>query len=82
MRILAHASRMLNKKIYPRLDAIAADAELEDKPPEDLSRLADILHNGCERAVVEYEEKLKEDANFDGKLYTVFPHLITQGDYR
>lgn len=50
-----------------RLDAIAADAELEDKSPEDLSRLADILHNSCEKAVGEYEEKLKEDPNFDGK---------------
>ncbi|KAJ7384592.1 transcriptional regulator [Desmophyllum pertusum] len=50
-----------------RLDAIATDAELEDKPAEDLNRLADILHNGCLRAVEEYEEKLKEDANFDGK---------------
>ena len=51
-----------------RLDAIAVDAELEDKPTEDLVRLADILHNGCLRAVAEYEEKLKEDPNFDGKL--------------
>lgn len=50
-----------------RLDAIAVDAELEDKPTEDLVRLADILHNGCLRAVAEYEEKLKEDPNFDGK---------------
>ena len=55
-------------EIYRRLDAIAADAELEDKPQEDLSRLAEILHNGCERAVAEYEEKLKEDPNFDGEL--------------
>lgn len=54
--------------IYSRLDAIATDAELEDKAPEDLSRLADILHNGCVRAVSEYEEKLKEDPNFDGEL--------------
>lgn len=53
--------------LYPRLDAIATDAELEDKPAEDLNRLADILHNGCLRAVEEYEEKLKEDANFDGE---------------
>ena len=67
---------MLNNiSIYPRLDAIATDAELEDRPQEDLSRLADILHNGCVRAVAEYEEKLKEDPNFDGNLYTVFPNL-------
>ena len=57
-----------NISLDGRLDAIAVDAELEDKPTEDLVRLADILHNGCLRAVAEYEEKLKEDPNFDGKL--------------
>ena len=64
-----YSHRTLNMQIYLRLDAIAVDAELEDKPPDDLSRLADILHNGCERAVKEYEEKLKEDPNFDGKCF-------------
>ena len=54
--------------VYPRLDAVAADAELEDKSTEDLERLADILHNSCVKAVAEYDEKLKEDPNFDGKL--------------
>lgn len=55
--------------IFPRLDVIAADAELEDKSIEDLTRLADILHNSCVKAVAEYEDKLKEDPNFDGKLF-------------
>ena len=59
--------------MYHRLDAIAADAELEDKSPEDLSRLADILHNSCEKAVGEYEEKLKEDPNFDGTFSSFAP---------
>ena len=62
----------VNLMVYPRLDAIAIDAELEDKPPEDLSRLADILHNGCLRAVSEYEEKLQEDPNFDGMTSCLF----------
>ncbi|XP_031564506.1 chromodomain-helicase-DNA-binding protein 1-like isoform X2 [Actinia tenebrosa] len=50
-----------------RLDAIATDAELDDKPKEDIERLSDILHDGCLRAVKEYNEKLQEDPNFDGK---------------
>ena len=50
-----------------RLDAIARDAELEEKSMEELSRLASILHNGCLKAVGEYEDKLKEDPNFDGE---------------
>lgn len=55
--------------VYPRLEAIATDAELEDKSTEDLARLADILHNSCVKAVAEYEEKLQEDPNFDGELF-------------
>ena len=52
-----------------RLESIATDAELDDKSTEDLTRLADILHNSCIKAVAEYEDKLKEDPNFDGKFY-------------
>lgn len=52
-----------------RLESIATDAELDDKSSEDLTRLADILHNSCIKAVAEYEDKLKEDPNFDGKFY-------------
>ena len=57
--------------VYRRLEAIATDAELEDKSPDDLSRLADILHNSCVKAVGEYEDKLKEDPNFDGELFSL-----------
>ena len=53
-----------------RLESIATDAELDDKSTEDLTRLADILHNSCIKAVAEYEDKLKEDPNFDGTLYS------------
>lgn len=52
-----------------RLESIATDAELDDKSTEDLTRLADILHNSCIKAVAEYEDKLKEDPNFDGRFY-------------
>lgn len=55
-----------------RLDAIAIDAELDDKPSEDIERLSSILHDGCKRAVREYNEKLQEDPNFDGKHGTTF----------
>lgn len=70
---MTHFSKSLS---IDRLDAIAVDAELEDKPTEDLVRLADILHNGCLRAVAEYEEKLKEDPNFDGKLSCITSDCI------
>ena len=50
-----------------RLDAIAGDAELQEKSQADLQRLADTLNNNCLNAMKEYEEKLKEDPNFDGE---------------
>ena len=58
---------MLIALLFVRLDSIARDAELEDFSMEDLCRLADILHDGCLRAVKEYDEKLNEDPNFDGE---------------
>lgn len=36
-----------------RLDAVALDAELQEKPLADLKRLATLLHNGCEQAMKE-----------------------------
>ena len=51
-----------------RLDEIAADAELQEKSTAELTKLANALHDGCERAIKEYQEKLVSDPNFDGKL--------------
>ncbi|XP_071964385.1 chromodomain-helicase-DNA-binding protein 1-like isoform X2 [Antedon mediterranea] len=50
-----------------RLEEIAGDAELQEKSQADLKRLGDTLHNGCRRVIQEYEERLKQDAEFDGK---------------
>nr|QVX32602.1 CHD1/2 [Platynereis dumerilii] len=50
-----------------RLDAIAGDAELQEKSQADLQRLSEMLNNNCSTAMKDYEEKLKEDPNFDGK---------------
>ncbi|XP_033108172.1 chromodomain-helicase-DNA-binding protein 1-like isoform X2 [Anneissia japonica] len=50
-----------------RLEAIAGDAELQEKSQADLKRLGDTLHNGCKRVIQEYEERLKQDSEFDGK---------------
>lgn len=36
-----------------RLDAVALDAELQEKPLADLKRLAGLLHTGCEQALRE-----------------------------
>lgn len=49
-----------------RLDAIAGDAELQEKSHADLQRLAQTLFNSCNQAMKDYEEKLKDDPNFDG----------------
>jgi len=50
-----------------RLDDIAADAELQEKSVADLKNLATMLHDGCEKATKEYQEKLVSDPTFDGK---------------
>lgn len=52
-----------------RLEAIAGDAGLQEKSQGDLERLGNMLHEGCVRAIEEYEAKQKEDPNFDGKQY-------------
>ncbi|XP_022105891.1 chromodomain-helicase-DNA-binding protein 1-like isoform X2 [Acanthaster planci] len=50
-----------------RLEAIAGDAELQEKSQADLLKLGTMLHDGCKRAIEEYEERLREEADFDGK---------------
>ncbi|XP_038068457.1 chromodomain-helicase-DNA-binding protein 1-like isoform X2 [Patiria miniata] len=50
-----------------RLEAIAGDAELQEKSQADLMKLGTMLHDGCKRAIEEYEERLREEADFDGK---------------
>ena len=50
-----------------RLDAIAGDAELQEKSEADLKHLVNLLQSQCEAAMKEYEQKLLDDPNFDGK---------------
>ncbi|KAL3867259.1 hypothetical protein ACJMK2_044474 [Sinanodonta woodiana] len=50
-----------------RLDAIACDAELQEKSESDLRRVVDLLRSNCEHAMKEYQAKLAEDPHFDGK---------------
>lgn len=45
-----------------RLDAVAIDAELQDKPMPDLKRLAEDLQTACEKSVKEHLEKLTREA--------------------
>ena len=52
-----------------RLEPIAFDAELQEKSQADLERLAQLLKEGCETAMKEYEDKLKDDPTFDGNNY-------------
>lgn len=55
-----------NKYIYfffYRLEAIAMDAELQEKQMTDLKKLGEMIKNGCENAIKEQESKKesKED---------------------
>lgn len=52
-----------------RLDSIAMDAELQEKPMADLKHLAEIIQSGCENAIRQHEEGLSQEnlAN-DGKF--------------
>ncbi|XP_077989573.1 chromodomain-helicase-DNA-binding protein 1-like isoform X2 [Glandiceps talaboti] len=50
-----------------RLEAIAGDAELQEKSQADVKRLAEALHNGCVQALEEYKTQMTQNPNFDGK---------------
>lgn len=54
-----------------RLEAIACDAELQEKPLADIKRLGELLKKGCEDAMNDYRLKLEgsqnaEDSNLSG----------------
>ena len=46
---------------------IALDAELEDKTYEEVVKLANAIHEGCIKEMKEYDERLKQDPEFDGE---------------
>ncbi|XP_064620008.1 chromodomain-helicase-DNA-binding protein 1-like isoform X2 [Lineus longissimus] len=50
-----------------RLDAIACDAELQEKSQVDLKRLGEKIWQDCETAMQEYNAKLEEDPTFDSQ---------------
>jgi chromodomain-helicase-DNA-binding protein 1 len=49
-----------------RLDAIAGEAELNEKSTSDLKRIADLVRTRCEEAMKEHEEKKDEENNGEG----------------
>ncbi|KAK3096752.1 hypothetical protein FSP39_002924 [Pinctada imbricata] len=49
-----------------RLDAIACDAELQEKSESELRRLADFLKKNCELAMLEAKTKHEEESSQDG----------------
>ncbi|XP_006819009.2 chromodomain-helicase-DNA-binding protein 1-like, partial [Saccoglossus kowalevskii] len=61
--------RTYKKFAHPitRLEAIAGDAELQEKSQADLKRLCEAVHNGCIEALEEYKTMMAENPNFDGK---------------
>lgn len=40
-----------------RLEAIAMDAELQEKPFADLKKVGELIKNGCDKAMKEHLEK-------------------------
>lgn len=64
-------------KLYSRLDDIAADAGLQEKSIADLTKLATMLRDGCEKAIKEYQEKLVSDPTFDGALMDLISSVLT-----
>lgn len=58
-----------------RLDDIAADAELQEKSIAELTKLANKLHDGCEKAIKEYQEKLVSDPTFDGEFLSIMKRV-------
>lgn len=55
---------------FLRLDAIAEDAELQEKSEADLLRLAEYLRRACEDAIKEHNQKLQENQAPEGYLHT------------
>ncbi|XP_076465125.1 chromodomain-helicase-DNA-binding protein 1-like isoform X2 [Babylonia areolata] len=50
-----------------RLDAIAIDAELQEKSEADLKQLAEVLQKNVDESMAEYAQKVQADPAFDGK---------------
>lgn len=48
------------------MDAIACDAELQEKSEADLRRLAEVLQKNVDESMAEYSQKMQEDPSFDG----------------
>lgn len=58
--VLDHGSSSFSSRC--RLDAVALDAELQEKPLADLKRLASMLHSGCEQAMKENQASAANNA--------------------
>ena len=57
-----------NEPLSPlRLEAMAADAELQEKSLVEVERLADTLHAGCLQAEREHAARCKADPDFNPK---------------
>ena len=60
-----------------RLEAIAIDAELQEKSEADLKHLAEFLQNRVNEAMAEYTKTLHKDPTFESKQFIcIFPTFI------
>lgn len=56
---------------WKRLEAVACDAELQEKPLADLSKLGELLRERCQASIDEHAKEndtLNEDSNLSGKI--------------
>jgi chromodomain-helicase-DNA-binding protein 1 len=60
-----------------RLESIAIDAELQEKPMADLRRIAETLQTGCEKAVKEHNEKMAQENHGEdsNRMFTLLVNM-------
>ncbi len=68
MRYLIWKYNVIRYQNHFRLDAIACDAELQEKTESELTKVAQFLQTGVEQAMKEHEDKIKEDPSGEGNF--------------
>ena len=59
---------------------IAEDAELQEKSEAALKSLLESLHKNVEESMSEYNEKIKDDPNHDGKIFQLYNYHLRNVD--
>lgn len=66
--------------LFYRLEAIAMDAELQEKPMADLKKLGELIKNGCDTAMKEQQNKNEaRDDDEPGTYDSVLRNFVEKG---